>query len=60
MNPTTICIVAALTLCAGLTAQKTESSKPPVGAPWQTDFMVARDAALAAGKPIFLYSTKTY
>tara|TARA_R110002072_G_scaffold302990_1_gene490831 strand:+ start:64014 stop:64196 length:183 start_codon:yes stop_codon:yes gene_type:complete len=60
VNTSTISIVAAFVLCAGLNAQKAKSSQPPVGPPWQTDFLAARTAALAAGKPIFLYSTKTY
>lgn len=39
---------------------KGNSKTPPVGAPWMRDFGEARAAALKAGKPIFLYSTKTY
>ncbi|MBL8754956.1 MAG: hypothetical protein JNK15_16750 [Planctomycetes bacterium] len=36
------------------------SKTPPKGPPWVTDFAAARAAALAANKPIFVYSTKTY
>ncbi len=36
------------------------SKSPPAGPPWVTDFAAARAAALAANKPIFVYSTKTY
>lgn len=36
------------------------SKAPPKGAPWVTDFAAARAAAMAANKPIFVYSTKTY
>ena len=40
--------------------QESDSKTPPAGAPWCMDFAEARAAALEAGKPIFLYSTKTY
>lgn len=36
------------------------SKTPPVGPPWTTDFLAAHRAALAEGKPIFVYSTKTH
>lgn len=37
-----------------------ESKHPPPGAPWTQDFFDAHARALASGKPIFIYSTKTY
>lgn len=58
---------ALIAICLGpipLQAQQrapdTTSKNPPAGAPWQRDFFAARDAALAAEVPIFVYSTKTY
>ena len=36
------------------------SETPPAGPPWQRDFVAARRQALAEGKPLFLYFTKTY
>ncbi len=36
------------------------SHTPPVGPPWVRNFAEARTQALTSGKPIFLYSTKTY
>ena len=36
------------------------SHTPPVGPPWVRDFTQARTQAIESGKPIFLYSTKTY
>ena len=53
----------ALSIVAGaLTAQAkdTGSKTPPAGAPWILDFTAARTKALETGKPIFVYSTKTY
>lgn len=50
-------------LAALLPAQANDahSSKlPPAGPPWMTDFAAARSQAIAAKKPIFVYSTKTY
>ncbi len=36
------------------------SETPPAGPPWQRDLQEARQQALAEGKPLFLYFTKTY
>jgi hypothetical protein len=36
------------------------SETPPAGPPWQRDLSEARQQALADGKPLFLYFTKTY
>lgn len=55
--------IAGHAFVAALAAQANDahsSKQPPQGAPWQTDFAAARAAALAANKPIFVYSTKTY
>lgn len=41
------------------TARK-DSKTPPVGPPWQRDFDVAMRDAITAGRPMFLYFTKTY
>ena len=51
-----------LAVAGGLCAQDkdTGSKTPPTGAPWLLDFIEARAKALATGKPIFVYSTKTY
>ena len=48
-----------LTLGAGL-LHGGESATPPEGPPWMRDFHAARAKALAEGKPLFLYFTKTY
>lgn len=57
-------LLLALSCSAGaLFAQANDahsSKAPPKGAPWVTDFAAARAAAMAANKPIFVYSTKTY
>lgn len=57
-------LLLALSCSAGaLLAQANDahsSKAPPKGAPWVTDFAAARAAAMAANKPIFVYSTKTY
>ena len=36
------------------------SETPPEGPPWKRDFGEAQREAMKAGKPIFIYSTKTY
>lgn len=36
------------------------SETPPLGPPWRYDFLAAQSEALSAGKPIFVYFTKTY
>ena len=36
------------------------SDTPPEGPPWKRDLLEAHKEALEAGKPIFLYFTKTY
>ena len=41
-------------------SQDEKSKNPPPGAPWGQSFEAVRAQALEAGKPIFLYSTKTY
>ena len=53
----------ALTIVAGALvaqAKDTGSKTPPAGPPWLQDFTAARAKALGSGKPIFVYSTKTY
>ncbi|MCK5942028.1 MAG: hypothetical protein KAI24_08680 [Planctomycetes bacterium] len=44
----------------GRKAPDTTSKQPPAGAPWTKDFAAAHRLARATGKPIFVYSTKTY
>lgn len=41
-------------------AERKKSKNPPEGAPWTKDFFEAHKQAFNSGKPIFLYSTKTY
>lgn len=41
-------------------AERKKSKNPPVGAPWTKDFAEAHSRAFLSGKPIFVYSTKTY
>ncbi|HZN37886.1 MAG TPA: hypothetical protein VFD82_03730 [Planctomycetota bacterium] len=41
-------------------AKDTDSKTPPAGPPWILNFIEARAKALTTGKPIFVYSTKTY
>jgi len=60
MLKATLAVVVLATVCGPAGAQDTKSKNPPPGAPWTQDFFEAREAALASGKPIFLYSTKTY
>ena len=37
-----------------------ESENPPEGPPWKRDLLEAQKEALAKGRPIFFYFTKTY
>ena len=48
--------LAALLLAVPLFAGET----PVAGSPWQMSYPEARQEALSAGKPLFLYFTKTY
>lgn len=40
--------------------ERKKSKNPPKGAPWIREFSAAHAEAFASGKPIFIYSTKTY
>ena len=51
-------LLLCTTLLAGSALAGSET--PPAGPPWQRDFGAARQQALAEGKPLFLYFTKTY
>ena len=42
------------------TGEDYKSKQPPIGPPWVTDLVTAQTMALESGKPIFLYSTKTF
>ena len=55
-------LLALLTVAGALFAQAkdTGSKTPPAGPPWILSFTEARAKALTSGKPIFVYSTKTY
>ena len=55
-------LLALMTVAGALFAQAKDagSKTPPAGPPWVLDFTEARAKALASGKPIFVYSTKTY
>ena len=37
-----------------------KSKEPPIGPPWVRDLQTAQRLALESGRPIFLYSTKTF
>lgn len=50
--------LASLALLAGLAAAASDT--PPSGPPWQRDLHEARRQAMAEGKPLFVYFTKTY
>ena len=55
-------LLTLLAVAGALFAQDkdTGSKTPPAGPPWLLNFTEARAKALAEGKPIFVYSTKTY
>ncbi|HEX6813155.1 MAG TPA: hypothetical protein VF384_16145 [Planctomycetota bacterium] len=55
-------LLTLITVAGALSAQDkdTGSKTPPKGPPWVLDFTEARTKALDSGKPIFVYSTKTY
>ena len=53
------CRVLLLAIALGGVALA-DSATPPEGPPWKRDLAAARKEALEAGKPIFLYFTKTY
>jgi hypothetical protein len=52
-------IVLLAAVLAGAAAAG-DSETPPEGPPWMRDLHAARAKALAEGKPLFLYFTKTY
>ena len=54
-----VAVISAAACLAPLTAQS-ESADPPAGAPWTKSFFDAHRRAVDAGKPIFVYSTKTF
>lgn len=37
-----------------------KSKEPPIGPPWVRELQTAQELALKSGRPIFLYSTKTF
>lgn len=48
-------------LVAGLSAGTARAGdEPPEGPPWVRSYEAAQADALAAGRPIFVYFTKTY
>ena len=49
----------ALTLLA-LPAVPVRGDDPPPGAPWLRSYRAAKRDALAHGRPVFVYFTKTY
>ena len=59
---TLLAFVLAGALASSSAAQSDDriSHTPPEGPPWVRNFTQARSQALQSGKPIFLYSTKTY
>ena len=56
-NAVAAAVVVAMTLGAVAFAG---SETPPEGPPWKTDLLDAHREAVTAGKPLFLYFTKTY
>ena len=58
--PLTFILAGALATSAAAQSDDHTSHTPPAGPPWVRDFAQARTQALQSGKPIFLYSTKTY
>ena len=58
--PLMLILTWILTATASAQSDDRSSHTPPVGPPWARDFEQARTQALQSGKPIFLYSTKTY
>jgi hypothetical protein len=53
-------LLSSIALALPASGQEPDSKVPPAGPPWTKDFFAARAQALETGKPIFLYSTKTY
>ena len=51
-------VLALLMLLGG--AAIAGSDTPPEGPPWKTDLLEAQEEAVAEGKPLFVYFTKTY
>lgn len=58
--PSFVAPVIAAALLAPLNGQSESSEAPPPGAPWTKSFTDAHRLALEAGRPIFVYSTKTH
>jgi hypothetical protein len=50
----------AFALLAGARDAGAGSETPPKGPPWVRDFHAAQATALAEGKPVFVYMTKTH
>lgn len=67
MFPRTM-LVLPLLLVSGVPAPTTEPAEivltkgdePPPGPPWKLDYRSARREAIRAGRPVFVYFTKTY
>lgn len=53
-------LTLVLTVLLTALVARAGSETPPQGPPWQRDFVAAHQQALASGKPLFLYFTKTY
>ena len=53
------CLLAIVLFACSPFAQAA-SETPPAGPPWTKDFLEAHRIAFEQGKPIFVYSTKTY
>lgn len=56
----TLLTLFAIAGAAFAQTKDTGSKTPPAGPPWLLDFTEARAKALETGRPIFVYSTKTY
>jgi hypothetical protein len=61
MNPMRHTLIGlAIAAACGPVMATAGSETPPPGAPWQRDLGPAQREALRAGKPIFVYFTKTH
>lgn len=58
--PNRATLIAAVLLAALSGLATAGSDVPPEGPPWTEDLLAAHARALAEGKPLFLYFTKTY
>lgn len=52
-------VLVMVGVVTGFGVRVAPAQAPPLGPPWNVDFMAARQEAMKEGKAIFMYFTKT-